>query len=230
LNKFGVNPALDADVAEDIWDGGGDYGFYPTSAQSMEILSTDADDTGAGNGARTIWIQGLGSDWCLQSETITMDGLTEVNLANTYIRMFRMIVMTAGDTESNEGTITCRIQGGGTTGAIILPGKGQTLMAIYTVPVCHTALLFAYSFSALGSVNGDIECEGFTRLQNGGDGAWNVKTSIGIKAAGTSNVNVLFPLPQAFPAKTDLRGRSTASANNMSCSSTFDLLIIRDGA
>jgi hypothetical protein len=47
MNKFGANPDVNiATTPEDVWDGGGVYGFLPTTAQLMEMESTDANDVG----------------------------------------------------------------------------------------------------------------------------------------------------------------------------------------
>jgi hypothetical protein len=47
MNKFGANPDIDILTApEDVWDGGGIYSFFPATAQSMEMESTDVDDVG----------------------------------------------------------------------------------------------------------------------------------------------------------------------------------------
>jgi len=47
VNKFGHNGAV-AMTGEDVWAGGGDYGFFPTSAVSIDIKSDDDEDGGAG--------------------------------------------------------------------------------------------------------------------------------------------------------------------------------------
>ena len=50
-----------------------------------------------GTGARTVLIEGLDENYDIQSETVTMDGTTNVVTTNTYIRLFRMTVqMTQG--------------------------------------------------------------------------------------------------------------------------------------
>ena len=112
----------------------------------MKISSADVDDTSAGDGARTVQIYGLDANYVLQNEVITLNGRTAVETVGTYIRIWRMVVRTAGATESNEGIVYA---GTGTVTdgvpankfAAISVGQNQTLMAVWTVPVGKTALL-----------------------------------------------------------------------------------------
>lgn len=54
ITALGNNPDVDsAAVPEDIWSGGGAYPWM-TGATSLEIVSSSANDTAAGTGARTV--------------------------------------------------------------------------------------------------------------------------------------------------------------------------------
>ena len=132
LHKFGYNPAITtATDPEDVWDAGGVYP-WPTAAAATNIVSTDADDTDGGSGARTVWVQGLDSDGMLIDETVTLNGTSQVNLTQQFYRVFRARVVLSGATGTNEGDI--QIRHNTTALAQISQGYGQTLMAIYTVP------------------------------------------------------------------------------------------------
>jgi len=119
INKFGQNPAV-ATTGEDVWSGGGTYAFYPTTAQNMEILSDSANDTAAGTGARTVQVFGLDENWEEATETVILNGTTPVALTNTYIRMFRAVVLTAGSVETNDGNLIVRIVTVGTVAIYIV--------------------------------------------------------------------------------------------------------------
>lgn len=122
----------------------------PTSAQALEILSSDANDTSAGTGARTVTVHGLGSDWTETSETVAMNGTSAVALSTSFVRVFRMYVATSGtyataSASSHAGTITLRGDGGGATWATINTiggvGIGQSEIGVYTVPAGKQAIV-----------------------------------------------------------------------------------------
>lgn len=141
LNKFGRNPQIDTTTdPEDVISYGGTYAGHPTgSAETVEVFSSDATDDSGNTGATTIRIYGLDANMALQQEDLTMDGTNAVTSSNTYKRVFRGEVLTAGSNGSNAGTITCRHT---TTTAniffVIAIGKNQTEIAVYTVPASKT--------------------------------------------------------------------------------------------
>ncbi len=144
IHKYGHNLDIDS-TFETIWSEGTNYAFIPT-ATVLKISSSSADDTSDGTGARTITIQGLDANYFEKSETITLNGQTAVNTSNTYFRIHRMFVETAGSGQENAGTIYAGT-GTVTTGvpankyATIPVGYNQTMMAIYTIPCDKTAYM-----------------------------------------------------------------------------------------
>lgn len=126
----------------------------PTSAAALEILSSDANDTAAGTGARTVYVEGLDASGDILTETVTMNGTAAVALANSFLRVFTMYVATSGtyasvSAPSNVGTITLRGSGGGSTWAVINVdgafGLGRSLISPYTVPNGYTAHVLSYN-------------------------------------------------------------------------------------
>lgn len=120
---------------------------YQTSAQSLEILSSDVDDTASGSGVRTILIEGLDNDYNKQSETITLNGTSTVALIKTYIRVNRMVSQTWGSTESNEGRITLRLSGDGDVQSFIEANTNISRISVYTVPKGVTGFLWETNVS-----------------------------------------------------------------------------------
>lgn len=148
VQKFGRNPQVDNGGFEPIWDGATEYAFQ-TSAQTLLVKSSDRDDDDGDTGARTMRIEGLDANYDEISETITLNGQTNVTSANSYLRVHRMYVLTAGSSEQNEGDITARFSTTNDLGAKISRnsgGENQTLMAIYTVPAGKTAYLKHWFF------------------------------------------------------------------------------------
>lgn len=78
--------------------------LYDTPA-TVKVASTDANDTSAGTGTRTILLQGYNSSDAPISETITMNGQTEVTSSNTYKTVTGMVQTTVGSGVKNAGDI-----------------------------------------------------------------------------------------------------------------------------
>ena len=142
--KFGVNPDIGTSSdPEDVWNGGDDYTGFPTgSAETVEVFSSDAADASAGTGARTVRLTGLDADWEEQTVDVTMNGTTAVATTETWQRLNRMHVLTAGSGEENAGDITARHT---TTTANVFAtmpaGANQTTIAAFTVPAGKTMLI-----------------------------------------------------------------------------------------
>lgn len=150
VNKFGfdgavtstLNPVADAQVYQ-----------TPTTAQSLEIVSSDANDTSAGTGARTVEIQGLDANFNLQTQTVSMNGTTAAAITGTWMRVFRAKVTESGtyatqSAGSHAGTLTIRVASAGATWATIglttasFP-MGQTEIGAYTIPAGKTGYLLS---------------------------------------------------------------------------------------
>jgi hypothetical protein len=129
-------------------------GIYqtPTTATALEILSSDANDTAAGSGARTVTIVGLNSSWAEVSQTVSMNGTTAVAVPTSLLRVSRVFVATSGtyatqSAPSHVGTLTLRVSGGGATWAIVYATdfpRGSSQIGAYTVPSGKTALIFPH--------------------------------------------------------------------------------------
>lgn len=138
ITALGNNPSVDTGtVPEDIHASGGVYTWLSASS-SLEMLSSNAADTAAGTGARTVTINGLDANYKPQSETVTLNGVTPVALTKSYLRVNNMLIMSAGSGKTNAGTITARVASAGATQATIPAGYGITRRSLYTVPAGST--------------------------------------------------------------------------------------------
>jgi len=224
INKFGKNPDVDTESPETIWEAGGDYPWSSlASAQALEIVSSDANDASDGTGARTVEIQGLDSNYDLQTETISLNGATAVDLANTYLRIFRMKVLTAGSGEANAGNITLRLDGGGDTVAYISTGLNQTLMAIYTIPNGKTGYVLNYYASVNKQSSASVDISLYARPE---DQVFQIKHNIAVHSQGGSYFNHIFKLPLRFTEKTDIYLQAATSANNTDVTAGFDIILL----
>jgi len=138
VTALGNNPDIDtATFPETVWTGGGLYPWM-TATTSLEIVSTDATDSSAGVGARTVLINGLDINYVEVAQTITLNGLTPVVIPTQLFRINNALVMTSGSTQTNVGDINIRDAGAGTVRGIIPAGYGITRQAVYTVPAGFT--------------------------------------------------------------------------------------------
>lgn len=138
----GNNPDVDTGtVPEDCWSGGGLYPWM-TGATSLEVVSTSANDTSAGTGARSVVINGLDVNFNPVIQTITLNGLTAVAVPLQLYRINSAVVTSVGTIGSNNnGDIVIRNSGAGTTRAIIPANFGMTRQSPYTVPAGFSLLI-----------------------------------------------------------------------------------------
>lgn len=147
-------PMLNAAVgtsAETLWPESAAYSF-PAAAATMQVSSASANDTAAGTGARTVLVEGLSSTYAAISETVTMNGQTQVATVNQYLRVNRLTVLTAGSGGANAGILYIGT-GAPTAGKpavvvnLIAAGLNKSMSGFYTVPLGKQAQVVMKSFS-----------------------------------------------------------------------------------
>lgn len=229
VNKFGRNSEIDSGDSEDVWDGGDDW-VAPTTARLHDVKSTSGNDTSAGTGARTVEVYGL-TGWSTAevSETVTLNGTTNVATSNSYVIIHRMKVLTAGSGAINAGDITATAQTDATVTAQITAGEGQTLMAIYGIPSGQSLSLLNY-YAAMNRTQTSGNIDVVVKITFNPDATnpvYRVAHRIGLNVAGTSFVQPTFlpPTSVAGPAIIKVRGDS-ASANNLDISAGFNAVLI----
>jgi len=229
VHKFGSAPDIDtADGSIALWHGtkGLYTGFNATGAETVELFSSDANDTAAGTGARTVQVYGLDANYALQNETVTLNGVTAVDTANTYIRVFRGIVRSAGTGATNAGTITARQKTTTANVFFVLPiGYGQTMVCAYTIPAATTGYLGGW----YASIDSKTTSNNTVRLMMRPDGeAFQVKQESVLLGAGTSHFTHGFHIPLSVSAKTDIVIRSDTDTNNAGVSGGFSVILVED--
>lgn len=164
VTKFGRNPDVAAGTTEEVWSVSVNRTRLTTAATIEAISTTDADSGAGGSnpastGAQIITISGIDENWAEASEDITMDGTTASSATTTkFFRLNRAYVKQTGTYGgTNEGTITIRVSSAGSTQAQLEIGKGQTEMAMYTVPTGKTAYINTLWFNA--DASRQVACE-----------------------------------------------------------------------
>ena len=227
LFKFGINGDVGTSV-ETVWAQGGTY-VYPASATVMKISSSSADDAADDTGARTISIAGLDANYNEISETVILNGQTEVNTVNSYLRIFRMFVVTAGSGATAAGTIYAGT-GNVTSGVpaviygMIALNANQTQMAFWTVPAGYTLYLMGVYYSSGNSTAN--AWTNFQLIQRPLGGVFRQQSSTRMPGSGDFVLDLHTPV--AFPEKTDIEIRAVASAGASNVSAEFEGIYIKN--
>lgn len=227
--KFGFNPDVDNSL-ETVWAQGGLYSYIET-ATILKVSSSSTNDTSAGTGARTVTLSGLDANYAEISETVTLNGQTAVNTTNTYIRINRMVVNTAGSGGQNAGVIYAGT-GTVTTGvpankyATIAVGDNQSLMALWTVPADHTAYLLQKDVTAATAQNNKYANIHLVARPFG-----EVFQTKDKHVIDNGVLHQAYSIPLKFEEKTDIEVRciGDSAAADIAVSAGLDILYIRNG-
>lgn len=227
LFKFGINGVVGTSV-ETVWAEGGTYA-YPASATVMKISSSSADDASGGTGARSIAIFGLDADYNEISESVLLDGQTAVNTGNSYLRISRMYVTTAGSGATAAGTIyagTGTVTSGvpATVYGMIALNANQTQMAFWTVPAGYTLYLTGVYYTS-GNTNANAWTN-FQLIQRPLGGVFRQQSSS--RVAGNGDFVLDLHTPIAFSEKTDIEVRAVASTASSNVSAEFEGIYIKN--
>lgn len=147
-NSIGTNPQTITTVVT-----AGNTYVYPASASVMKVSSSSANDTSAGSGARTILLVGLDSSYNKVSETVTLNGQTQVTTTNSYLRITYTELLTTGNGNAQAGTIYVGT-GSATAGVPATsywqsePSYNNFSFAGFTVPAGYTAYVTSYTITS----------------------------------------------------------------------------------
>ena len=232
IYKFGQNSVV-GDSVETIWQQGGLYS-YPPSATTMTVSSSNTNDTSAGTGARTVQILGLDGDYNEISETITLNGQTAVTTTNSFLRVNRALVLTAGSGGANAGIIYVGT-GTVTTGVpanvyttINGDGTNQSLQAFWTVPANYNAYIYQTNVSTGNSSNTPAVLKTLLVARPHG-GVFNTKEVI-VLTDGNHLQNYSFPITLTEKTDIEFRAESSSSSVNFDVSASMSILYVRMGS
>ena len=229
INKFGSNRDIDTGSdPETIWSAGGLYVFQ-SSADTLKIISNDADDNGTGTtGALTIKVQGLDTNYDAIEEDFTLNGQTAVTGNKEFLRVYRAFVTSAGSSEYNEGVITINNSDDSLTLATMPAENGQTQMAIYTVPRNHKAYLTNLSGAIVKGAGAATSAD--IQYYSRKNGVIRLHQQISLDSTGTSEFNKTYAIPLSFEEKTDLYAEALVGANNTSVFVNFGIIVVDQSA
>lgn len=207
-------------VHEDFWNVDGNLS-YLAAAEALSIVSDDANDTDQGTGAWTVQVVGLDENWMIAYETVTLTGLTPVVTSTTFLRVYRLTVITGGAPTANIGTITATATPSATVQAAIDPIVGQSLMSHFTPPVTHCAFITAATMSV--GKGKDVSVHVHVRDNNVADGVFKLKREFKIYQ---STLRIEMPFPRLIPPKVDYKWHVQSDVATTPVAGDYDILLV----
>jgi hypothetical protein len=195
LNVFGYSTATPSSGFIAAWENNTAY-VFPTVASTMVASSSSASDT-----AVTILITGLDANYSVISESVALNGTSDVPTTKVFWRI-NSVVTTVGNAV---GTVYVK-NAGGTTYAQIAIGSGKTNMSIYTVPAGYTAYLTQFDAFSSTSVTSGVYAT-FRALRTSPAGV----NTIVLQVPFLNDYSITRPYPIAIPEKTDMQFQCKSS-------------------
>jgi hypothetical protein len=225
--QFGINATVGTSN-ETVWIGSNTYTF-PAAASVLKVSSSSASDAAAGTGARTVQIQGLNAAYEAVVETVILNGQTEVNTTNSYLRVNKMTVLTAGSGGTSVGNIYA---GTGTVTdgvpAVVVNQTGilsnESESAFYTVPAGFTAYITRWTMSS-GNGTANTHTRFTLRVRPQG-GVFGTKALYNLPGSGIYECEAAFPLP--IPEKADLDVLAATSVDSATASTQLQIMLIKN--
>jgi hypothetical protein len=193
--------------------------------------------TSTGTGAGVIHIEGLndsgGGAWVVATETIVMNGQTDVAITKTFVRQYRAFVLHAGSSGMNEGDITVEVDATTNAGLFITAGDGQTQQAIFTIPSGMTGF-FLKGYVGIGSRANPQQAASavFTwraRLNNGATGVFAIKGQVEVMTTASQFWIYEYAVPVAIPEKSDILIRCDSTTADVGVIGAYDMLLVQHG-
>lgn len=184
--------------------------------------STLTGGENAGSGARTVLIEGLDENYDEVSETVNLNGTTNVNTTNSYTMIHTMTVKTAGSGATNAGEITATAASDATVTSTIAASAGRSTAAIYMVPRNKIAYVTAVHASIQKATDAEVDVD--LRIKEYGETEVTRQT-LAIESAAELTADHEFASPIAVAEKGLIKLRATTDTDNADIAGTIDLLV-----
>ncbi|RJP48720.1 MAG: hypothetical protein C4586_08360 [Anaerolineaceae bacterium] len=217
---IGINPDVDTGT-EDVWDFGGDHTFMAAAAALYISSSNNADDM-------VIRVTGLDANWDVQTTTVTLVGQTKTAISGTWIRINEVKNTSASNPAGDVYVYEDLVPVAGVPGdaakvrAKIIAASGIAKQGFYSIPDGYIGILTDW----------------FGNTQKAFDGTM----TLDVREFGGAFIKYrdmyLFqehlpqPLPilgKEIPAKSDVKLKFTATANNTVAEGGFAILLRKNG-
>jgi hypothetical protein len=217
VHKFGAVPSMSTSDTGTIWDISDTFYPWATWDAGPSLVTVDCADPAEVGGQ--VQIEGLDANYNTLIEIVDLTLQTGNSSINTFRRVSRVFYIDQTSL-TNTGDIDVKV--GLVTVAKITAGKGQTLMAVYTVPAGYTLFIKHFVCSTVGtdSCSGDVQFRF--------DGQSNFR--IGHAFEVTGQYSYEFESLLVIPEKTDIDVRvEMIAGNNARITSAFDGTLIKNG-
>jgi hypothetical protein len=219
LHIQGIIASLASATPADVFTGSSGLYPFPASALATTIVSGSASDTAAGTGARTCKVSGLDANFMEIAEIVNLSGATPVNLVNSYLRINKVEVLTAGSDGTNDGIIS--VKQSSTVVAAIAVSAGRSQMAVYTASASRAATALKKLFVACtNQVAGGGTFTLFTRKSGG---IWQIRHVHAVYGTNCPADAFDFASPIVLDPGEDVRISATVNANSTAVAAGFDI-------
>jgi len=228
VNKFGRNADVDLAAAEEVWATGG-LRTYLAAAETLDIVSTDAADAGAGTGARTVLLEGCDASFEEITEIVTLAGLTPVVTTQAFIRLNRVFVVTTGTGLENAGIITIdpTSSGSGARQCTIAAGDGQSLIGHYLIPVSHSVYMISMHTSIAAAAGGASKQGNFRLFYRPTGGAWRIQNDFRQRSDGSPSPDLANGVPTKYETG-DLKWIVSVDADDTAAFVQYSMILVND--
>ena len=203
-----------ADGTADLWGCGGNL-TYLTVAETLNVVSTDANDTSAGTGARSVAILGIDASFNVISDVVTLDGTTPVESAVAFYRITGLFLFQAGSSLTNEGTINFTSSISATLQGCIDPGYSQGVQGFFTFGAGTKGIIKQAEFHCTrvgGGQTPDVNFRVYVRAP-GANSPWFVILERKLDTSVQDQLVVPFPLSNRFIEGADIRFTASTTVN-----------------
>lgn len=198
LSISGYNSAVTATWVP-LWEIGTAYTYF-SSAQQVRVWSDSASDTNV-----TILIQGLDSNYAMQTETVVLNnGTTGVLSTKNFFRI--NAIATTGSVNA-VGVIRAGSSDKSITLAAINDGAGRSQMTVYTVPAGYT--FYLTQVNIVTNQNGSQYANYRSYTQN----PQGLTTKV-LQFPLVSDYNSVKIVPRPYVEKTDIQWQCSATATS----------------
>ena len=142
-----------------------------------------------------------------------------VTTNTNWFRINSIIAIPSGASQTNEGTITLRVSGGGNVRSKILPGISRSFNGFITVPAGKTLLL--RTTQLLIPKNQDVVVR--NRIMLNGTNTWLSGGDVSIYQ---NDSRADFTIMPTFPEKTDVEARVRSTNDNVTVSLNVEAILV----